>query len=106
MKKKSIEAGFLNGMEEILAHSKGKLSLKETRKELPGPAPEWKAGQIRELRKDVYHLSQEDFAILLNVKAPTIRSWEQGQKTPSGSASRLLELLAIDKSIMKKLVRL
>jgi DNA-binding transcriptional regulator YiaG len=104
MKKKSIAAGLSKGMEEAYAHSKGRLKLKETWKELPGPAPHWKANQIRGLRKDVYHMSQEEFAILLNVKAPTIRSWEQGQKTPSGSAARLLELLAIDNSVVKKLV--
>ena len=38
MKKKTIEAGLLKGMEEALAHSKGSLKLKEIEKEIPGPA--------------------------------------------------------------------
>ena len=105
MKKKTIEAGLLKGMEEALAHSKGSLKLKEIEKEIPGPAPTWKAEAIRNLRKKVYRMSQEEFALLLNIKAPTVRSWEQGQKTPSGSAARLLEVLAKDRSIVKKLAK-
>lgn len=104
-KKKTIEAGLLRGMEEALAHSKGQLKLKETDKELPGPAPEWSADEIRHIRKDIYFLSQEEFAVLLNVKTPTIRSWEQGQKLPSGSAARLLEVLSKDRTVIKKLSR-
>jgi putative transcriptional regulator len=103
--KKAIGPSFLKGMEEALAHSKGAMKLKETTKEIPGPAPAWKADAIRKLRKDVYQMSQEEFALLLNIKAPTVRSWEQGQKSPSGSAARLLEVLAKDKSIIKKLAK-
>jgi putative transcriptional regulator len=103
--KKSIGSSFLKGMEESLAHAKGNLKLKETEKEIPGPAPTWKADAIRKLRKNIFQMSQEEFALLLNIKAPTVRSWEQGQKTPSGSAARLLEVLATDKSIVKKLAK-
>lgn len=103
MKKKSIETGFLRGMEEALAHSKGNLKLKSSEKEIPGPAPHWKPSEIRKLRKSVYSFSQAEFALLLNVKVPTVRSWEQGQKLPSGSAARLLEILRADTSIVKKL---
>lgn len=102
-KKKTIAAGLLQGLQEAHAHSKGKMKLSETVRDIPGPAPDWKAGEIRQLRKDVYHMSQEEFALLLNVKAPTVRSWEQGQKLPSGSAARLLEVLSVDTSILKKL---
>ncbi|MGZ3653113.1 MAG: helix-turn-helix domain-containing protein [Bdellovibrionota bacterium] len=102
-KKKSIEADLLKAMEEVLAYSQGKIKLKETLRELPGPAPRWTAKKIYELRKGVYQMSQTEFALLLNVGTPTVRSWEQGQKTPSGSAARLLEVLSIDKTIMTKL---
>lgn len=102
-KKKTIEAGLLRGMKEAFAHSKGELALKESARELPGPAPDWTAKKIRELRKSIYAMSQEQFAIVLNVKVPTVRSWEQGQKVPSGSAARLLEVLSIDHGVVKKL---
>lgn len=104
MKKKSIETGLLKGMEEALAHSKGSLKLKESAKDLPGPAPDWSSSTIQQLRK-AYGYSQVEFALLLNVKTPTVRSWEQGQKLPSGSAARLLEILFKDRTIVKKLAK-
>lgn len=104
MKKKKIESNFLRGMEEAYAHSKGCKKLSESTKILPAPAPDWDAGSIQRLRKD-YGFSQVEFARVLNIKTPTIRSWEQGQKIPSGSASRLLEILMKDRSIVKKLAK-
>lgn len=104
-KRKSIEAGLLRAMQEAVEHSNGGLKLKESMKDLPGPAPKWTANAVRHLRKDVYGMSQEEFALLLNVKTPTVRSWEQGQKIPSGSAARLLEVLMKDQTIAKKLAK-
>jgi DNA-binding transcriptional regulator YiaG len=51
-------------------------------------------------------MSQPQFAALLNVKPPTIRAWEQGQKAPSGAASRLLEIFSMDQGLVKKLLSL
>ena len=39
------------------------------------------------------HLSQTVFAQLLNVSPSSVRQWEQGKRTPSGSTKVLLELL-------------
>ncbi|OGQ35844.1 MAG: hypothetical protein A3F16_02125 [Deltaproteobacteria bacterium RIFCSPHIGHO2_12_FULL_43_9] len=103
-KTKTIEKGLVRGLEEALAHSNGKLALKETVRELPGPAPIWKPKEIQKLRREVFSMSQSQFAILLNVSLPTIQAWEQGQKTPSGSAARLLELISMDSDILEKLL--
>jgi putative transcriptional regulator len=103
MAKKSIGAGLLKGMQEALAHSKSELTLKETVREHIEPAPKWKVKDIKKLRQESFHLSQPEFAALLNVKLPTIRSWEQGQKSPSGSAARLLEILMKSPDVIRKL---
>ena len=103
-KRKTIESGLIRGLEEALAHSKGTLKLKETVRELPSPAPKWKPKDIQRLRKEIFAMSQMQFAILLNVAVPTVRAWEQGQKSPSGSAARLLELLYLDKKVLHKLL--
>ncbi|MCK5157268.1 MAG: helix-turn-helix domain-containing protein [Spirochaetales bacterium] len=39
------------------------------------------------------NLSQTVFAKILNVSPSSIRQWEQGKRTPSGSTKVLLELL-------------
>ena len=41
-------------------------------------------------------LSQDKFAALLGVSVKTLRSWEQGQRNPSGPSRALLKLIAAD----------
>ena len=50
------------------------------------------AGEIQKVRKTL-RLSQSVFAKLLNVSLSSVRQWEQGIRTPSGSTMVLLELL-------------
>jgi len=50
------------------------------------------AGEIKTIRKSL-KLSQSVFAKLLNVSLSSVRQWEQGIRTPSGSTMVLLELL-------------
>jgi len=48
--------------------------------------------QIKSIREQM-NLSQTVFAKMLNVSPSSIRQWEQGKRTPSGSTKVLLELL-------------
>jgi putative transcriptional regulator len=48
--------------------------------------------KISTLRKQM-NLSQAVFAEILNVSPSSIKQWEQGKRTPSGSTQVLLELL-------------
>ena len=48
--------------------------------------------QIKDIRKEM-NISQTVFAQILNVSPSSIRQWEQGKRTPSGSTKVLLELL-------------
>jgi len=48
---------------------------------------------ISALRKQM-NVSQAVFAKILNVSPSSIRQWEQGKRTPSGSTKVLLDLLA------------
>lgn len=103
-KKKNIGDELIESLTEAVAHSRGKKKLRTHTREIPGPAPKWSAGKIRKLRKEEFNLSQPLFAALLNVSEATVRSWEQGQKSPSGAAARLLQILSVDRSAVRKLV--
>src|SRR5687768_1687242 len=103
-KKARMADGLFQGLKEAVAYKKGKIELKTSLREIPPPAPEWSATQVKKLRSQTYHMSQPQFALLLNVTTSTIRAWEQGQKTPSGSASRLLEIFMKDQEVVKKLM--
>jgi len=48
--------------------------------------------QIKSIREEM-NISQTVFAKILNVSPSSIRQWEQGKRTPSGSTKVLLELL-------------
>ena len=50
------------------------------------------AEQIRSIRKKT-HLSQSVFAKILNVSISSVRQWEQGSRTPTGSTKVLLDLI-------------
>ncbi len=47
--------------------------------------------RIRRVRRRL-NVSQREFAELLNVSVGTVRSWEQGLRTPDGAAQRLLDI--------------
>jgi len=52
--------------------------------------------KIREKSK----LSQNVFAKVLNVSSSSVKQWEQGKRTPSGSTKVLLELLKENPDIL------
>ena len=56
------------------------------------PKIQFTSEEIASLRKKM-NLSQAVFAEVLNVSPSSIRQWEQGKRTPSGSTQVLLELL-------------
>lgn len=56
------------------------------------PVPGYSSAQIRALRTSL-QLSQPVFAGVLNTSVSTVRSWEQGDKRPSGPSLKLLNLI-------------
>lgn len=56
------------------------------------PVPAYSSAQIRALRTSL-QLSQPVFAGVLNTSVSTVRSWEQGDKKPSGPSLKLLNLI-------------
>ena len=80
------------GLEDAIAHSKGKLDLRTHDVVLPEPPAHYKAKEIKRIRED-YKYSQSIFARVLNVSVKTIQSWETGKRVPSQAALRLLEII-------------
>ena len=52
-----------------------------------------KAPDVRDIRER-YALTQQEFATLLGVSIKTLRNWEQGIRSPHGSALVLLQVAA------------
>jgi putative transcriptional regulator len=92
MKKTILGQELISGMMEIVAHQKGKITLRTTKMEMPEPAPELSAEDVSKIRIRRLHMSQGAFAKLLGVSVRVVQSWEQGEKRPSGAARRLLQV--------------
>jgi putative transcriptional regulator len=71
---------------------RAKVTMRTTTLCLAKPAPTLRAREISAIRIQL-RLSQPVFASILNVPVATARSWEQGTRSPSGAALRLLELV-------------
>lgn len=84
------------GLEDAIAYEQGKIDLRSEDIILPEPPKKYKAIEIKKIREN-YNYSQGVFARVLNVSVKTVQSWESGQRIPSHSALRLLEI--IDKGI-------
>jgi len=63
------------------------------------PKVEIDANDIHDIRKKI-KLSQSVFAKLLSVSSSSVKQWEQGKRTPSGSTKVLLELLKENPNIL------
>ncbi len=64
------------------------------------PPPPFGPEDVRRTRQEL-GVSQPVFADFLGTSTSTIRSWEQGQKSPSTMARRLLSLIADDPTYWK-----
>ena len=81
---------ILSGFEEAKKHRSGrKTKLRVSR--LAFPPVEMKPAQIRSVRNRL-RLSQPEFAEFLCTSIGTVRSWEQGSRSPHSSALRLLAI--------------
>jgi DNA-binding transcriptional regulator YiaG len=93
-KKTALGSSLLQGLEEAALHSKGQLPLKSSVREVPAPPPSYKKLKIKRIRAGMNY-TQSEFAAALNVKTTTIRSWEQGLRTPSEASNRLLQIFEV-----------
>lgn len=105
MKKTKLGQELIASLTEAAEFERGKKNLRTSTLEIPEPAKHWRKEQIARLRKERFGVSQPVFASILSVTASTVRAWEQGLKTPSGAASRLLELVEFEPKIIQRLAK-
>jgi len=99
--RKSIKIAIGDTVNELI---KSNIKTSFSEKELKAlgvkiPNVEINANDIKEIRSRI-NLSQSVFAKLLNVSPSSVRQWEQGKRTPSGSTKILLELLRENPNIL------
>lgn len=89
------------GMEEAIEFSKGKLKNAKVDRVTILPIRQYSREDIKAMRIN-QGMTQKIFAQTIGVSAKTIEAWEAGTSHPSGTASRLLELLERDNKIFER----
>jgi putative transcriptional regulator len=92
-----------SGLEEVIQHARGEITLKTYTLEMPDPPPQVRADELTKLRLES-GMSQAVFARVLNVSPKTVQSWEQGARRPSQAALRLIELFRKDPTFVLRAV--
>jgi putative transcriptional regulator len=97
-KKNEYFDSIMQGLKEVKAHREGKIRLPTTRLVIK-PVPTYTAKKVKELRKEL-RLAQSAFAAVCGVSIKTVEAWEAGTNTPSGTASRLFQIIERDPALV------
>lgn len=92
MQRKPLFERVEEGFQAAIAYAEGKRSLRESWVPVVAPPNSRSAQEILELRQTL-GLNQQTMAKILSVSTSTLAAWEKGQRKPSGSALRLLQML-------------
>lgn len=93
----SIVTGLSEAIEDIKSEEK---KLKRHTVSIM-PVKDYDAKEIKNIRKKT-GLSQKLFAGYMGVSAKTVEAWEAGTNRPSGTASRILNMLEMDAELIVK----
>ena len=90
MKKNKYFEDLKEGLTAAIDFEKGKLDLRTTELHI-SDVPKLSKASIKILREQM-RVSQPLFAQLLGVSPAAVKAWEQGEKQPTGSAKRLMQI--------------
>ena len=65
------------------------------------PVKRYNAEEVRDIRRRT-GFSQKMFAGYMGVSTKTVEAWETGTNRPSGTASRILNMLEMDTELIRK----
>lgn len=77
---------LIEAAEEMLAHARGEIELPTYHYTVPEEV------DVKEIRTNL-HLTQEQFAHFIGASVHAVRHWENGRRTPDGTARTLLHVL-------------
>jgi putative transcriptional regulator len=99
---KSFFEDLKEGLEDAVAHERGKKTLRSHLVEIPEKPSLYTSEEIKKIRR-LGNYSQSVFALILNVSVKTVQSWESGCRAPCHAALRLLEI--IEKGIYRPIAQ-
>ena len=88
------------GLNEAIEYERGNLPARVDRMTVSA-LNTYNGEKVKEIRLR-QQMTQRLFAEALGVSVKTVEAWEAGKNTPSGCASRMLELLDNDSNLLEK----
>jgi putative transcriptional regulator len=101
MSKKSVYDSIITGLNEALEDAQSEKPILKRNKVTVEPIKVFDAEEVRKIRNST-GLSQKIFASYMGVSDKTVEAWEAGTNHPSGAASRLLQMMEMDKELIIK----
>ena len=92
---------IMTGLTEAIEDAKSDNEILKRRTVTIVPVKKYEAEEIKEIRKSV-NMSQKSFASYMGVSEKTVEAWEAGTNHPSGTASRLLNMMEMDRGLTDK----
>ena len=96
-----VYESIVAGLAEAIEDASGEQKKLPRRTVTIVPVKEYDATSVRAIRTST-GLSQRLFANYLGVSVKTVEAWEAGVNRPSGAASRILNMIEIDKNLTKQ----
>lgn len=93
MKNEYFES-IMTALNESLEYTKGNKALARSQIVTVAPIPQYKKDAVKNIRVNL-GLTQRNFANVMGVSSKTVEAWEAGKNSPSGSSSRILQLLEV-----------
>ena len=99
MENKSVYESIMTGLNEALQDAESKKPILKRNKITVEPVKIYSADEIKKIRNSM-GMSQKSFASYIGVSDKTVEAWEAGTNHPSGAASRILNMMEIDKDLI------
>lgn len=89
------------GLAEAIDYDKEDISNVRLKNVYIEKVPTFNKSEVKRIRTNI-GMTQKNFALIVGVSSKTVEAWESGKNIPSGSASRVLEIIAKDPVILEK----
>ena len=97
----SVYESIMTGLNEALEDAQREKPILKRHKVNVEPVKVYEAAEVKKIRNST-GMSQKTFASYMGVSDKTVEAWESGVNHPSGAASRLLNMMEMDKELIIK----
>jgi len=88
-------------MTEAIKYAKGDTTKARLKHVFIEEVPLLDKSEVKAIRTNL-GMTQKNFALIVGVSLKTVEAWESGKNSPSGSASRVMEIIAKDPVVLER----